>query len=307
MHSKISVIGAAIMDIMGFPVERLISKDSVPGQLKMAPGGVGRNMAENLARLKVPTQLITAFGDDPFSQIMIKQAEAIGLDIRHSLRLSKTTSAIHLAILDHHNDLSAGIAFLDPLESLQPTFFVDKMEVLQQQEIVVIEANIPQNTIEFLSDKLTSPKLFLDPVSIPLSAKVVAVLGRFHSLKANRMEAAALTGIALNEKSDLQLAVAKLHHAGLQNVFITLGGEGVFYSDSFQTGQISLPATIVPVNTTGAGDAFMAGLVYGSLRDWDIKDCAKSGMAAAQIAIRHVNAVNPTLTDFVLEKELLHL
>lgn len=307
MQAKVTVIGAAIMDLMGFPNLTLISNDSVPGQLKMAPGGVGRNAAENLARLQIPTRLITVFGDDAFGETMMEQAKSIGLDINHCLRLSNTTSATHLAILNHHHDLAAGIAFLDPMNALTPDFLENKIEALEQQEIVILETNIPQKTIEYLSKTLKNPRLFLDPVSIPLSTKVTSLLGEFDTLKANKIEAAAMTGIKLNDSHDLQQAAITLHRAGLKNVFITLGHEGVFYSNGYSFGQLSLPFQTAPANTTGAGDAFMAGLVYAALRNQPIRDCALAGMAAAQIAVRHTDAVNPALTNLELEKEMSNL
>ena len=50
-RGKIAVVGGANMDIGGFPSAALVPGDSNPGQVRMSVGGVGRNIAENAARL----------------------------------------------------------------------------------------------------------------------------------------------------------------------------------------------------------------------------------------------------------------
>ena len=64
----ISIVGGANMDIIGFPSDKLIIKDSNPGQVKVVLGGVGRNIRENLVRLGVETKLISAVGSDVYGE-----------------------------------------------------------------------------------------------------------------------------------------------------------------------------------------------------------------------------------------------
>jgi bifunctional ADP-heptose synthase (sugar kinase/adenylyltransferase) len=62
---EVVVIGSSVMDLIGRPLSALHPGSSAPGLVRLSPGGVARNVAENLARLGVGVSLITAVGDDP--------------------------------------------------------------------------------------------------------------------------------------------------------------------------------------------------------------------------------------------------
>src|SRR3989304_9576276 len=82
------VIGSAVMDVIGRPLTALLPRSSAPGELRMSPGGVARNVAENLARLGVEVTLITAVGGDPPGPQLLDQVEAAGGDVGHAPTLS---------------------------------------------------------------------------------------------------------------------------------------------------------------------------------------------------------------------------
>ena len=81
MNGPIFVIGAAITDLLGFPPGEIVVGESMPGVIRRAPGGVGRNVAENLVRLGLPTELITVFGDDPFGRGLAAHARRAGIGV----------------------------------------------------------------------------------------------------------------------------------------------------------------------------------------------------------------------------------
>ena len=69
MNTKyVTVIGGVNVDIVGFPNSPLVAQDSNPGTIRVSFGGVGRNIAENIVKLGVPTKLLSAIGDDVFGQ-----------------------------------------------------------------------------------------------------------------------------------------------------------------------------------------------------------------------------------------------
>ena len=70
----------------------------------------------------------------------------------------------------------------------------------------------------------------------------------------------------------LEKTAEHLHAAGVVNVFVTRGSEGVFYSTAEEQGSMAPGAeeTVVQ-NTTGAGDTFLAVLAYAHLENWDLR------------------------------------
>src|SRR5690606_8664264 len=105
---KILIIGAANIDLLAFPEKKLLLGDSNIGTVEMSGGGVGRNVAENLARLGNDVSFLTAFGNDCFGKMLRDDLESMGIDLRASF-FSNKRSGIYLAIADFRGDLLAAV------------------------------------------------------------------------------------------------------------------------------------------------------------------------------------------------------
>ena len=287
---------------MGFPNDVLQIEDSVPGKLVVAAGGVGRNIAENLARLNVNTKLITAFGDDYFSKALIKGAKEAGIDISHSL-FEKGKAATHLALMNEKNDMSFGLASLDIIQNIKVSALKEQKKTLETAQIIIVDANIPIETLQWLSAQNEFKQVFIDLVSSHFAKKVKPFIGQFHSLKANRLEAEILTGTNVNTSEDYAKAAYILLKKGVKQVFITAGDLGAFYCKNEIEGWVDpLPAKVQ--NTTGAGDAFMAGIAYASIQNLSIKKCTQMGVAAASIAVESSVVVNEKMSEKLLKLKI---
>src|SRR5215469_12513795 len=91
MTGPVTVIGGANMDINCFSRNPLNMYDSNPGRVEYCPGGVGRNIAENLHRLGAEVRFIGVIGDDPGGALLKSSSASIGLNIKHSLFLASST------------------------------------------------------------------------------------------------------------------------------------------------------------------------------------------------------------------------
>lgn len=302
----VCIVGAAIIDLMGFTEYDIKISDSVPGSWKEAPGGVGRNIAENLARLGISTNLITAFGDDPFSKLLIADAVQSGIELSQCIHIEGGKAATFIAILDKKNDLHTGIAALDIIQKLNVEALLSRQELLTTSDVVIADTNIPQESLQWLSEHPDLPEVYLDLVSMKLAEKVKSFYGNFHSIKANKYEAELLTGLSLEKEEDFKIAAERMINAGLERIFITAGERGVFYANKRSNGW-ARPVLVDIQNTTGAGDAFMSGITYASIHKRPIHECAKTGLAAAAIALKSTRAVNPEINEQLLLEYLAYL
>ena len=98
------VVGGANIDICGSPGVPLRMGDSNPGTVTSSPGGVARNVAENLARLGVDCRLITAVGNDHHGDLLCDQGRAAGIDMRHVMRLDAAPTSTYVSVLDNSGD-----------------------------------------------------------------------------------------------------------------------------------------------------------------------------------------------------------
>jgi len=294
-ESYVVVIGGAAIDITGFPRGHFRLGESNPGEIKTAFGGVGRNIAENLARLRVPVKMLTALGDDASGHGLRQECQNIGIDLSHALLPTNTCTATYLAILDEEGDMKAAIASMDIFEHITPDYVREHHRLLRDASAIVVDANLSLPTLAMIAAEYSDCPLFVDTVSSSKAAKLKPVLGAFHTIKPNRQEAEFLSGLNIYTADDL-LAVKNWFIAqGVKQVFISLGAEGVYYGD-MKTHAHNRPAPRKIVNSTGAGDAFMAGLVYGYLHNFSLTPTALWAEAMAALTACSPRTVHPEMS-----------
>ncbi|WP_062353070.1 PfkB family carbohydrate kinase [Bacillus kwashiorkori] len=289
------VVGGANVDIQGFPKDKLMLKDSNPGELKISLGGVGRNIAENLVKLGTDTRLITAVGDDLYGKKILEDANQIGLNMQDSLILNGHATSTYLSILDETGDMAVAISAMDIFDLMSVDFIKQKKHVIENAKVCIIDTNISENVIEYIVTNHRGTNFFLDTVSTAKAMKVADIIGYFHTIKPNKLEAEILSGIKIESEANLQKAAEYFLKKGVKNVFISLGADGIFYHDGQQMNHIQSPKVEV-INATGAGDAFMAGLAYCHLNNFDIDFSTRFSMTASILALSHENTINPNIS-----------
>lgn len=297
------VIGGANVDITGFSNRELISKDSNPGKVKISLGGVGRNIAENLVRLEVDTKLLTVVGDDLYGNKILKECKSVGIDMDSTLVLNDASSSTYLSILNEKGDMNVAISHMDIFENMGIDFIKKKAHIIKNAKLGVIDTNLPENVIEYILTTYKDVEFFLDTVSTRKADKVKDLIGLCHTIKPNRIEAEVLTGIELNGPEDLRRASQILINKGVRRVFISLGEEGIYYADK-QMGRLLPSPRVNVINATGAGDAFMAALVYSYLNKDDIEHCAKFAIASSVLALSHEDTINPNISIRSIKKKM---
>ena len=291
----VSVVGGINIDIVGFPEYKLVRKDSNPGKALISLGGVGRNIAENLTKMELNTKLFSIIGSDYHGDQIIEESRAVGLDVDY-LKISESHSTgTYLAILDEDHDMDIAISSMDILNYLDIDYIKENRQVLGLSDIIVFDTNINKDVLEYATDILSDNKMFLDTVSYNKALRAKDIVGRFHTIKPNRIEAEALSGIKIKDKKDLDKASDFFHKKGVVNVFITLSEKGVFYSDGKESG-IFKAEGVKPVNATGAGDAFQAGLVYAEVNNFSLIEKTKFATAASIVAMTSNSTINEKMS-----------
>lgn len=302
-ENYVTVIGGANMDLQGFPNDNLVLNDSNPGQVKISLGGVGRNIAENLVKLGIETKLISALGSDIYGNKILHESKLSGIDMDNCLVLKDCPSSIYLSILDGTGDMKVAISHMDIFEKINIDFIREKQHIIKHSNLAVLDTNIPKEVIEYILFNFKEIDFFLDTVSTKKSEKIKDVIGLFHTIKPNKYEAEKLSGVEINNEEDLKRSSYYFLNKGVKRVFISLGKEGVFCSDANQSKLISTPKVNV-INVTGAGDAFISGLVYSYLNEYNLEESATFAMAASILALSHNNTINPNMSIENIEKTL---
>jgi pseudouridine kinase len=290
----VTVVGGVNMDIGGRSAEALVPQDSNPGTVRMSLGGVGRNIAHNMSLMGLDVRLLTVFGDDSSAQKIAASCGELGIDISQSPVIPGGRTSTYLFINDQQGDMALAVSDMEIYRHLTPQVLAQRQKLLNASQVVVLDTNIPAESIAYLADNCPVP-LFADPVSTAKAVKLKPVLGKLHTLKPNRLEAELLSGVAITDEDSLNRATDALLATGLHRVFISLGGDGVFAADHNQRLHLPvLPAKMV--NTTGCGDAFMAAIAWAYLQGTDLAGTARAGLAASAVAMEGAETINPAMS-----------
>lgn len=296
------VVGAVNVDIGGVAAAPLVARDSNPGRVHMGLGGVGRNIAHNMVLLGVDTRMITALGEDANARTIAASCAALGIDLSASITVPGAATSTYLYIAGPEGDMALAVSDMEIYSRLTPEAMEARLSLLRGAALVVADANLPGETLAWLAEHCPAP-VFCDPVSTVKAEKVRPVLGKLHTLKPNRLEAESLAGVPIRDEKSLRAAADALLSTGLRRVFISLGAAGVLAADHKETRRMAcLPGPAV--NATGGGDAFMAGLVWATLRGDGLMGCALAGLAAASINLAGPDTINPALSEALLLEKM---
>ena len=299
MQSTITVIGGANVDLSATLFDSFIASDSNPGRVDIGYGGVARNIAHNLVLLGSRVQLLTIFGGDLFGRLLKDHCKQQGIGVHLSDSVDDERSGTYLCINNHGGEMIAAVADTEIIRAITPEWLEKRLGDINQSDFVVADTNISENAIRFLMENSTVP-LLIDGVSSTKAHRVVNALSNsklpyLHSLKLNLKEAVAVTN-----EADYALAAQRLIDLGVAHVYITLGGEGVYCRSAAQEWLFpALPVTEV-VNTNGAGDAFLAGVVAALTKGIDFPQTAQYGLMAARATLMSPKAVNPEIANILL-------
>lgn len=295
---RCAVVGAANIDIGGFPTNELIPRDSNPGHISLSSGGVGRNIACNLARLGVEVELIAPLGQDAFADLVRADCKRAGVGLALSPVFEGAASSVYLFIADAEGDMRLAVNDMDICARLTPQALKPCLDALNGMDAVILDANLNEETLAWLAPRLHVP-VIADAVSAAKANRLQSTLPWLRVLKPNALEAEALTGIRVTDEVSAWQAARSLIDAGVGRVFITLGENGVCCGDALQCLTLPCPKANL-VNATGAGDAFAAALTWAELKDLPLRESALAGLAAAAIAVEARETVSPEMSEQAL-------
>lgn len=322
----VAVVGGINLDIQARCHRPFRAGDSNPGSLSFSPGGVGRNIAENLVRLGARVELVSVLGGDDHSARLEASCASIGIGLEGSLRLRGGPASHYLCILDSDGSLAGAVAAMDSIDSLSPDRLEAVSSVLDRADLVMIDANVPETSIAWLAARYpkgtAGPLLGFDPVSVAKAARGASSLGSFSFAKPNRAEAAVLAGLSAKDAApdrNSPAALAGLLRArGLGEAFISLGVEGLFAEGpggaavardkpAVPMGRerwlARLPSEgrrLAPVSSSGAGDAASAAIAWSLLMGSSLGDRCALALAAAMLAASSESPVNPLMNAALL-------
>lgn len=311
------VVGGANVDIKARSTRTAIPQTSNPGHTSTTPGGVARNIAENLARLGTPTQLIAALGRDPHGERLLADTRDAGVLLDYVHRSAQPTGS-YTAVLDADGELLLAVADMTATDDLEPGHLAPARDLIAHAALLILDGNLSAATAAHLLDLAgtTAVPTIVEPVSVPKAIRLRPLLSPqrpVFAITPNRDELQALTGDVVGpDEAGLPAAAATLHEAGVRHVWIRLGAAGSLLSSADPTDGVAahyhrLPAAPAEVqDVTGAGDAMLAAFAHAILAGHPPVEAARRGHAAAALTLASTHTVRPDLSEALLDAAVLH-
>lgn len=259
MAPKVVVLGNINQDFvmkaerMPRPGETLLGTD-----LKFVAGGKGANQAVTAARLGAETALIGRVGQDAFGPLLVENLRREGVETRHVSmddEVATGTAFIVLSPDGQNSILSVGGANLACL----PRLVQDASPFIRHADIALVQFAVPLESVELyikLATEANVPVL-LDPT--PAMGTMPANWQQATIMTPNETEAEFVVGYEITDNVTAAQAGRQMHEQGVRTAIVKRGPAGCIVCDDDGCRLIG-GYTVEVCDTTGAGDAFAAGL-----------------------------------------------
>ena len=289
MSKKILVIGSTNTDMVVKAANLPRPGETVLGGVfLMNAGGKGANQAVAAARLGAQVTFVCKTGNDIFGQQSKQLFADEGIDTTYVFSDGEHPSGVALITVDDKAENCIVVAS-GANAYLLPADLADAVDVIKQSDIVLMQLEIPIETIEYVADIACNAgkTVILNPAPAqPLSKNL---LQKVSILTPNETEAGMISGISVSDTASAIEAARMICAMGVQTVIITLGAKGaMIYTDSLQE-EISAEK-VVAVDTTAAGDVFNGALAVALSENKTITDAVKFACRAASISVTRIGA-----------------
>lgn len=295
MAPKVAVVGSFAVGLtIRAPMLPVFGETMLGADFDMGPGGKGSNQAVAAARLGAHSSLAAIIGTDKLAEIATELYGVEGVDSRYVLATDERPTGVGFIIL---NDKGDNFIVLDMgANELMDADFVDRAEpIIADSDVVmtVLELPIPAAMQAMRLGRRHGIRTILNPApAVPLPADMLTLADL---LTPNESELRILLGLKADDPRPSRALAGELRSRGVDNVIVTLGRAGALVL----TEEIDTIVPAIPVNvtdTTGAGDAFNAGLAVALAEGRDLIDAVRFGVACGGFACTKLGAI-PGLPD----------
>ena len=287
MSLEVVCFGALNMDKL-YRVNR-IAREEEEGCItgfKESPGGSAANTAAGLARLKVKTGYIGKVSEDREGKLLLESFEKEGVDTSGIVVSREGRSGVVIGFVNGEGERAL---YVDPGVNDTINFEEIDMEYAGSAEFLHLTSFVgekPFKAQKRLVQTLSNIQLSLDPGELYARRGLEALkplLRRTFVFLLNRNEMRLLTGKGYRE------GVKALLDMGIGVVAVKLGKMGCYVTDGKETHLVESYKVRVK-DTTGAGDAFCAGFLYGLIKNKDLYECGRLGNFVASRCIMEMGA-----------------
>jgi ribokinase len=289
MSKKITVIGSSNVDMI-MKMDKLprLGETVIDAEYFQVYGGKGANTAVGAARAGGNVFFVNCVGDDIFSDPMVENFKKDGINTDFVFREKGISSGTALVMIggkgDNYLSVAPGANY-----RLTPAYIDNARKVIEEAEMIIIQNEIPVETISYIIDMASSLGKKILYNYAPAKPFPGIDWEKIEFLVVNETEAEFLSGQKVETDLEIENAARILVNKGAANVIITLGARGSYINAG--TLNIYLPAFKVDaVDTTAAGDIYCGSLAVALTEGKTLKEAVMFAGAASAISVTRLGA-----------------
>ena len=293
----IVVIGAVFVDIKGYPISNFNPQGRNAGRVELVHGGVGRNVAEDIANCELRPTFISLVDNTGSGDDVLKKLNNHRVNTSY-IRKTRDGMGSWLAVFDNDGDVFASISKRPDLLPIADILDEHGDEIFADADSVVIELDIDKEIVKrvFALAKKHNKKVFSVVANMSIALERRDFLKSIDCFVCNIQEAGILFSDDYSEKTPeemIPIIASKVRAAQIPSMIVTMGGNGAVYAD--MEGDMGFcPARRVEVkDTTGAGDSFCAGVAIGLTYGKTLAEACEIGAHLAASVIVTSESVCP--------------
>lgn len=292
----IAVFGSVFVDIKGYPLNQFVMDGRNAGKVIQVHGGVCRNVAEDIANMELRPTFVSVVDHSGTGTDVIEQLKRHKINTDY-IRRCETGLGTWLAIFNNEGDVVASISQRPDLSEIGNILDEHGDEIISACDSIVVEIDMTSdllNQIFTLADRYEK-KVYAVVSNMTIALERRDLMKRTGCVVCNDQEAGILFSEDYRDLEPEQLAEI-IHEralkAGYVNVVVTMGEKGAVYTDGRSYGVVPPLRTHV-VDTTGAGDAFFAGVAAGLTYGKNLEESCRIGTRLASSVIASRESVCP--------------
>jgi ribokinase len=254
---RIAVVGSNMVDLVTYVNRMPIRGETIEApSFEMGHGGKGANQAIAAAKLGASVVMVTKVGDDMFAENTIKNFERFGVDTTYVGRVAGRSSGVAPIVVEPSGENSILIV-KGANSDLLPADVERAAEDLKACDLILLQLEVPLETVyaAIAFGARHGVKTLLNPAPATPELDPNKIRDA-NFLVPNETELAILTGMPVESESEIAAAARSLIAKGIGTVIVTMGSRGALLTTPTQVERIA-PIRVTPVDTTGAGDAFV--------------------------------------------------
>jgi ribokinase len=253
---RVVVIGSANTDLTTFtdvfprPGETIFARS-----FHMGFGGKGANQAVAARLCGAEVAMVARVGDDLFGEATVRNFKERGIDASRVLVTPGVSSGVAPIFVDSSGQ-NRILVVKGANDCLSPVDVDAAAELLRAADCIVLQLEIPLATVYHALQfaRAHGIRAILNPApALPID---LAEAANADYVIPNETEAAAIGGTTVETLEDARECAARLVRGGLRRVILTLGANGALVAGPEGARHVP-PFRVTPVDTTGAGDAFI--------------------------------------------------